>query len=208
MKKMAPQIEKLQYFGLSYLTPARFASYGYQLSEIIALEPENVLEIGIGNGLIGFLLRKGGWELTTLDSDESLSPDIAASVTNIPLKDDSFDIIACFEVLEHLPFAYFRIALKEIKRVSRRYAIISLPDCKHCIRLRLPKIGRRRFLLEWPLFRSPKHIFNGEHYWEINKQGYPLRAIISEFEKAGFFVEETYRVWEKPEHRFFRVRKK
>jgi len=46
--------------------------------------------------------------------------------------------------------------------------------------------------------------FDGEHYWEIGKRGYPLSKIINEIQKARFKVEKTYsRVFENPYHRFF-----
>jgi 16S rRNA A1518/A1519 N6-dimethyltransferase RsmA/KsgA/DIM1 with predicted DNA glycosylase/AP lyase activity len=73
---MDPQVSKNTYFGLDYLTRSRFGSYYHQLSEILRCQRESVLEIGIGNGLISFMLRKTGPELTTLDFDESLKPDI------------------------------------------------------------------------------------------------------------------------------------
>ncbi|MHA1380617.1 MAG: hypothetical protein ACTSRG_19795 [Candidatus Helarchaeota archaeon] len=51
------------------------------------------------------------------------------------------------------------------------------------------------------------HKFNGEHYWEIGKAGYPLSKIIKDIQKTGFEVEKTYRVFENPYHRFFILRK-
>ena len=204
---MKIQEKKPLYFETNYASPERFASYGYQFKEILALKPKNVLEIGIGNGIIAYMLKKGGIDITTIDIDESLEPDIIAAVTNMPFSDESFDIVACFEVLEHIPFEYFIKALKEIRRIVLRYAIISLPDCKHCLRLYLPKIGRRFFLLDHPFFRPPDHKFDSEHYWEINKKGYPLKKIIDMIEKAGFSIEKTFRAWEMPQHRFFQLHK-
>jgi len=49
--------------------------------------------------------------------------------------------------------------------------------------------------------------FNGEHYWEIGKAGYPLNRIINEIQRAGFKIEETYRIFENPYHRFFILKK-
>ena len=145
--------------------------------------------------------------MTTLDIDEALKPDCVGSVLNMSIKENSFEAVACFEVLEHIPFDYFPIALKEIWRTAQRYAIISLPDCKRCLRLYLPKIGRRFFLLDYPFFRPAEHKFDGEHFWEINKKGYPLTKIMTVIKKAGFSIEETFRAWGLPHLRFFRLRK-
>lgn len=44
----------------------------------------------------------------------------------LPLKDESFDISVCTEVLEHLPKYYS--AIKEISRISKKEIILSIPD--------------------------------------------------------------------------------
>jgi hypothetical protein len=49
--------------------------------------------------------------------------------------------------------------------------------------------------------------FNGEHYWEIGKAGYPLSKITKYIEKAVFKIIKTYRIFENPYHRFFILKK-
>jgi len=49
--------------------------------------------------------------------------------------------------------------------------------------------------------------FDGEHYWEIGKAGYPLREVMNEMRSAGFKVKKTCRVFEIPYHRFFILNK-
>lgn len=51
------------------------------------------------------------------------------------------------------------------------------------------------------------HKFNGEHYWEIGKFGYPLSRIIKDIKIAGFNIKKTYRIFEVPYHRFFILEK-
>jgi len=207
---LKPQVQRELYFRPGYLSPARFASYGYQLREIMSLKPETILEVGIGNGLMSYLLRKVGLKVTTLDFDESLEPDVVASVTDMPLDDNSFDVVACFEVLEHFPFAGFAKALCEICRVSRRMAVISLPD--HTLRFyriefTLPWLGHGRCSFSLPTSKASEHKFDGEHYWEIGKKGYPLERVMACIEEAGFDVVKTYRILENPTHRMFILRK-
>ena len=62
-------------------------------------------------------------------------------------------------------------------------------------------------LIPLPRLKPPKHEFNGEHYWEIGKVGYPLSKITKDIERAGFNIERTYRVFENPYQRFFILRK-
>jgi hypothetical protein len=49
--------------------------------------------------------------------------------------------------------------------------------------------------------------FDGEHYWEIGKDGYPLSRIKNDIQKIGSLIQRTYRVLEYPYHRFFVLQK-
>jgi len=113
--------------------------------------------------------------------------------------------VGCSEMLEHLPYGDFPKALSEIHRVSRRYALLSLPDSTRVYRLdiQIPKIGELKMLIRLQRLKVPRHKFDGEHYWEIGKAGYPLRRVMGEMQRAGFEIKKTYRVFEMPYHRFF-----
>jgi len=202
---MKPQVESNHYFNKSYDTKERFISYWHQINEIIKLNPKTVLEIGVGNGFVSKYLKERKVNVLTLDIDKRLNPDVVGSVLNMPFSDELFDVVACYEVLEHLPFENFSEALSEIFRVSKSYAILSLPDASRVYRvyLQIPKIGIFKRLIPLPRLKNPIHKFDGEHYWEIGKAGYPLSKIIKEIQTAGFRVEKTYRVFENPYHRFF-----
>ncbi len=203
---LAPQSEKSSYFEPDYLTSERMSAYSYQFSEIVNLRPQSVLEIGIGNGLLSFLLRQSGLDVTTLDFDPMLEPDIIASVTDIPCPADSYDVVACFEVLEHLPFEQFAKAMEELKRVTKSHVIISLPDSGLICKFHIPIIARK-LLFELPSFILPEHKFDGQHYWEINKKGYPLRKILGIIQETGFSITKTYRFWEFSYNRIFVLEK-
>lgn len=49
-----------------------------------------------------------------------------ADATRLPFRDQCFDIVVCLEVLEHLPNP--SEALEELRRVSRRHVLISVPN--------------------------------------------------------------------------------
>ena len=206
---LSPQVDKGHYFSPEYVNPRRFASYAYQISEILALEPRSVLEVGIGNGLVTYMLRQAGLEVTTLDFDAALAPDIVASVTEMPVPDGAYDVVACFEVLEHLPFDMLPQALAEIHRAARTWAVLSLPHSGHAAsaEVRLPGLGVRRLRLACGKLIPRPHRFDGEHYWQIGYKGYPLARVLTAMREAGFEVVKTYRCWEVPWHRFFVLKK-
>ena len=206
---MKPQVKPNHYFVNSYDSKGRFISYWYQINEIIKLNPKKVLEIGIGNGFISKYLKERKVNVLTLDVDKRLNPDMVGSVLNIPFSDESFDLIACYEMLEHIEYKNINKALSEIFRVSKSYAILSLPDASRVYRvyLQIPKIGVFKRLISLPRLKNPIHKFDGEHYWEIGKAGYPLSKITKDIERAGFDIIKTYRIFENPYHRFFILKK-
>lgn len=193
----------------TYDTKGRFISYWHQINEILALKPGNVLEVGLGNGFIAEYLKKRGVNVTTLDIVGELKPDVVGSVLSMPFAEGMFDIVVCYEVLEHLPYGDFAGALAEIRRVSRRHVVLSLPDNTAVYRLdvELPWFGEIKKLISRPFPRLVRHDFDGVHYWVIGKAQYPLGRIESNIRNAGFKIKKTYRVFEFYGHRFFLLEK-
>lgn len=187
-----------------YCDKSRWCSFWHQLDEIISLKPKSILEAGPGPGITGVVLKHLGYDYKSLDIADDLKPDYLGSVLNIPLADNSFDIIVCFQILEHIPYESFKTALNELFRVSKKHVIISLPDASivYPQSLFIPKIGKISFSVPRPL-KPQKHVFNGEHYWEINKLETPLKRVKKDIEETGFKINKTYRVFENPYHRFF-----
>jgi 2-polyprenyl-3-methyl-5-hydroxy-6-metoxy-1,4-benzoquinol methylase len=112
-----PQVPKEHYFK-DYDTKERWMSYWYQINEILKSNPENVLEIGVGNKFISDYLKKEGIKLTTVDVDPELKPDFVCSVTELSkILKSKYDVVLCAQVLEHLPFLDFEKSLNEIKKV-------------------------------------------------------------------------------------------
>ncbi|MDP3003902.1 MAG: class I SAM-dependent methyltransferase [Candidatus Azambacteria bacterium] len=195
------------YFSKEYSDSGRWVSYWHQIKEVLELSPKNVLVVGKGNGLVSEYLKSTGIEAVTLDINETLRPDIAASVLKIPFAGEKFDTVLCAQVLEHLPYDDFGRALSEIKRVAKSGAVISLPHFGPSIRflLKIPFLPELRFILKLPY--PIKHQFKGEHYWEIGKRGYPTRKIKKDIINSGLIIEKDFIVFENPLHHFFILKK-
>lgn len=110
------------------------------------VNPESVLDVGAGEG---FTMRKlktqpfdpaqGKNEKLKIigvdNSEESVklakkvNPDLdirLGSIYKLDFKDNSFDVVICTEVLEHLDKP--DIALEELKRVTKQYLLLSVPN--------------------------------------------------------------------------------
>ena len=203
------QVPPNHYFNIEYDTKNRWISYWYQINEVINLKPKSVLEIGVGNKTVSDYLTKIGFRVKTCDLDKFLKPDVVANILNLPFKIDSFDVVLCAEVLEHLPFKNFSRALSNIHKVSKKYAIITLPNFSITnlyfgIKV-IPYVPKKEFLIRvgYPV----KHKFLGEHYWEIGKKGFPVSLIKESIQKSGFQIKKTYSPIEDPKHNFFILEK-
>jgi ubiquinone/menaquinone biosynthesis C-methylase UbiE len=206
---MQNQVDKTHYDFSRYCGLDRWSSYWYQLSEITRLKPERLLEVGVGDNVVSSYLKNNTKiDCLTLDIDGELEPDIVGSIENIPLEEDSFDAVCAFEVLEHLPFDSFELCLKELRRVSKSFVIISLPHWgRHfSIEIRLPYV--KKIKLQFKLgIEKPAHVFNGEHYWEIGKKGYDIKLIREKMKAAGFEVVKDFIAFHSPYHHFFVLKK-
>jgi ubiquinone/menaquinone biosynthesis C-methylase UbiE len=197
------------YESFSYDTKERFCSYWHQIAEVIQLNPQNILEVGIGNTFVTNYLKDKKLEITTLDIEYTLNPLVVGTVLAIPFSEASFDVVICYEVLEHLPYSDFKRALKELARVSQRYVIISLPDVTtvYRINIELPRIKPIKKLVPHPFPRATVHTYDGYHYWEIGKEDYPLKKIKQDIEYSSLRILKSYRVFEFYYHRFFLLEK-
>ena len=206
-------ITKSHFFSLSYNSQDRWLGYWHQINEVLKLQPRKVLEVGIGNALVSTYLSASGINVTTVDINKNLKPDIVASVLNLPLRDDSFDLVLVAEVLEHLPFNEFISALSEIKRVTRKYALISLPDSRHTLinlGVKIPFIKRINIFLKIPSFK--KHIFDeislyGRHYWEMGKRGYSVRKVKDSIKENSFKIISDFVPFDTPGTHYFILEK-
>ncbi|MCG2694402.1 class I SAM-dependent methyltransferase [Candidatus Parcubacteria bacterium] len=205
---MKPQIDAKHYFSKEYNHKARWLSYWYQVDMVLGTELDNILEIGIGSGIVRDYLLKVKKTVRTLDIDSNLNPEFIGSVENIPMDKESVDCVLAAEILEHLPFEKFNLCLKEIFRVSRKWAIISLPDSRSTFcnfYLKTPFLSPLKLFIKISGFK--KHKFNGQHYWEPGKKGYSFKKVESEIISAGWEIIKSFTPYDVPTKHFYLLKK-
>ena len=196
-----------QYFSPEYGAVPRFHSYGIQVEGVNELGARTLLEIGPGPGVVSHYLRGAGIQVTTLDIDARLAPDVLGSIRALPFAHGAFDAVLCCQVLEHLPFAEVPGCLAEMRRVAGKGAVISVPNQQpiHSVDAQLP-LGRVH--VSWPVpWRRPRrHEFDGEHYWELGAKDFPVARFRETVEAAGWTLSREVRSHANPYHHFFILR--
>lgn len=191
-----------------YANKDRWVSYYHQVKLVKnSIKSGVVLEVGVGNHVVANYL-KTLFQVKTVDIIKDLNPDYVASVEDLSvISDNSFDISLCAEVLEHLPFEKFGKCLSELKRVSKSHVIISLPYWGYTFgfRVRLPILGMKT--LKFKISGFKKHQFNGQHYWEIGKKGFPLKKIKQLIKQSGLEIKESFWDLDDPYHYYFVLKK-
>ena len=111
--------------------------HGVILAKVVELAPTSFLDAGCGEGFVAQLLleRLPTLKLTGFDFNpdsvamaQEKNPTAtfqACSIYDIPFPDRAFDVVGCFEVLEHMvdPIT----PLSELARVAGRSIVISVP---------------------------------------------------------------------------------
>jgi ubiquinone/menaquinone biosynthesis C-methylase UbiE/uncharacterized protein YbaR (Trm112 family) len=173
----------------------------YRLLELLdTLEFESVLDVGGGEGYLAALVRDLCRAKTVHSSDLSVEAcqrageifdiqGLAADTTRLPFADNSYDLVICSEVLEHLSRPV--LAIGELARVARKFVVITTAE--FC-----PAGETERALRSWTLDRSYPH---AEINWFTARDFQVLLdsniALGSQFHSAAHFLPD--RNWTKEE---------
>ncbi len=198
-----------KYLNSSYNSKNRWVSYWHQISEALEISPSNILVVGKGSGIVDNAIKQlsgGEIKVVTLDIDKETAPDVVGDVTDLPFEDNSFDAAVCCQVLEHIPFDRFSTALSELRRVTKKRLVLSLPHKRKSIKISyaLPNLGEKTLILKNPF--TKKRCTSKNHCWEIGR-GVSRRQTLLEIEKR-FEVEKEFLNEMSCEHRFFILKRK
>jgi ubiquinone/menaquinone biosynthesis C-methylase UbiE len=204
---MEKQVSKESYNFGKYVFFGRWASYYMQLQELLACNPKSILEVGAGDEVVhDYITHHTSIEYKTIDIADDLKPDIKGSIHDMPLPDNSFDVVCAFEVLEHLPFEKFEDSLKEMKRVSKKHVLVSMPHFGPALKLNFKIPFLREIFLAFKIPFQKAHTFNGQHYWEIGKKGYSPRKIRTIIQKH-FTIKKEFVPYYNQYHHFYILEK-
>lgn len=106
------------------------------LAELKSLQPETILDVGCGTGYITNIMSNE-LDSTVIGCDMDSNrisfargnfgqEVIIADITQLPFRDDSFDIVVASEILEHINCT--EAALNEIARVAKKCVVITVPN--------------------------------------------------------------------------------
>jgi len=212
----------------------RLQSHLMQIYLALKTNPKKILEIGIGNKIVCSTL-KNYCEVITADIDKSLEPDFTLDISNSKdfdqFNDNSFDLIIICEVLEHVPYNNIDSILESLRRITKKYVIISVPNQRNIYKLTLFKRGYDNkifapYIRLLNLFikiinrfgivlanihynmmkKNRKFKFDGAHYWELGIENYTLEKFENQLKKC-FKVIMQGRLRENFYHHFFLLKK-
>lgn len=164
-------LSKHRYETEGYFAEKQWASYLFAIREVMRNIPkgEKILEIGVGGGYVAMLLAKIGYVVETYDVNRNLHPTKVVDISSeeIPVEDlGEYGCVICTEVLEHIPFEKFEMCISNIRRLSKKYLFLTIPDAYEKQQIKFSFGGRT---LRSPIFRTyiRKKIVD-IHYWELN----------------------------------------
>lgn len=192
-------VDRAEWF--SQLNLSNFINSYYQYRDLQQFgDCRNLLIVGPGQGLDKQVFEWRGYQVTTLDIDDTFRPDHIGSIHDMTMfSDGEFDAVIVSHVLEHLAVPYLDKAFREIARVGR-HALVYLPVAgRHgqvTFTLGIKDIG---FSLIWDIynfFHKPDGITaaycNNQHFWEMGMRGFRVKDIKSRLSQH-FKVLAAYR---------------
>jgi glycosyltransferase involved in cell wall biosynthesis/SAM-dependent methyltransferase len=101
------------------------------LKALLGPEKISVLDVGCGNGLITNSLPSH-LDVAAIDLSATALRSVKVrkqqgNITALPFRDQSFDFVYCFDVIEHLTEEDMYSGLEELQRVARKHVLVAVP---------------------------------------------------------------------------------
>lgn len=199
------------YHDAGYFSEVHLTNLSFQINYLYKYKASRILEIGKGNGFVSTFLKSSGFDITTFDINPALKPDIVGNLKELDnfFSANSFDLILCSEVLEHIPLHDLDLCLKQIHKVSKSDVLITLPSCKRYLfdihfYMNLPKLSPLKPIFSFPF--GTRKIFK-DHCWELfsQKSTHPknINSLILRYFKVSDFGRLPFNYY----HYYFKIKK-
>jgi len=158
---------------------------------------ESILDVGCGDGTISNELARK-FEVTAVDRSHNALKNVRtrkvqASADALPFPDASFDLVFSSELIEHLPDGVFEKTLNEIKRLAKKYVLLTFPNNENI----------EKYLVKCP---NCGYVFNRTYHLQSINRGriekmFPEFKIVASFE-TGARIRDYNRALNKIKHKF------
>lgn len=156
----------------------------------VFLKPKNCLDVGCGTGQLIKYLRRFGIEAYGLEISkhalELAEPEIKpflkkGDIVNIPYKDNVFDLVLTFDVLEHLERSKVKKAVAETIRVSKKHILHKI-------------FTRENLWIKWFHGRDFSHlsVFSKKQWQKIFMSFDVVSILRGSFLKLPSFIETVF----------------
>ncbi len=173
---------------------------------VLVINLSSILEIGPGNGLISDILKRIGYNIKTLDINESLNPYYNMDIRNMDFRDlkDEFNLIITSEIFEHIKYREFLKTLKDISLITN-LLIITLPHTNlnsyfFLIDINFPLFRQKNYKFGFKInYKKVVHDFSrwrydidNRHYRVMGKKGYSLKKTKRDIKKNGWLIQDSF----------------
>ena len=200
------RLDLAAYFTDEYFSFNQLWSYAEQIHHIIKMKPNTVLEVGVGNGFVASFLRSAGINLVTCDINPRLKPDIVASVLDLEshVGAGKQDLIACCEVLEHMPFGTFDKVIRMFSFLSPElFLTLPVSGAKVGFGMFYDIAGHKGWRKLWWYVPWGRERIAEMHCWEIGSQCETRLAKIIRILRRYYRKVESSPMIMNPYHRWF-----
>ncbi|MEW6608099.1 MAG: methyltransferase domain-containing protein [bacterium] len=199
-KKFNLQFEVEQRHFLEKLDFVDWFRYFYIIKEVIDFTPDNVLEIGVGSGMVKNCLKPIVKNYMVMDVNKNLQPDI---VNDVRIYQDrlkcKFECVIAADILEHMPFSDLERSLKNIYSYlkNKGIAIITIPHRRTNFLFMTPTNKPHVFTLPtgflspgafYRRFIKRKIWIDPDHCWEIGDGRIKKHDVETLFKKCGYEI--------------------